>query len=81
MLADVDPGTGLGTLIGVIGGYQQGGRTDAVSYAARLGATVAALYQTALYQTALYQVAVSRGLSPGSPAASNGALTDQSPQF
>jgi len=61
LLADVDPGTGLGTLIGVIGGYQQGGRTDAVSYAARLSATVAALYQTALYQTALYQVAVSRG--------------------
>ena len=61
LLADVDPGTGLGTLIGVIGGYQQGGRTDAVSYAARLSATVAALYRTALYQTALYQVAVSRG--------------------
>ena len=56
LLADVDPGTGLGTLIGVIGGYQQGGRTDAVSYAARLSATVAALYQTALYR-----VAVSRG--------------------
>ncbi len=58
LLADVDPGTGLSTLIGVIGGYQQGGRTDAVSYAARLGATVAALYQTALYQTALYQTAL-----------------------
>ena len=61
MLADVDAGTGLGTLIGVIGGYQHGGQTDAVSYAARLSATVAALYQTALYQTALYQVAVTRG--------------------
>jgi len=48
LLADVNPGTGLGTLIGVIGGYQQGGLTDAVSYAARLGATVAALYQVAV---------------------------------
>jgi V8-like Glu-specific endopeptidase len=47
LLADVDPGTGLGTLIGVIGGYQQGGLTDTVSYAARFGATVAALYQAA----------------------------------
>ena len=48
LLADVDPGTGLGTLVGVIGGYQQGGSTDAVSYAARLGATAAALYQVAV---------------------------------
>jgi V8-like Glu-specific endopeptidase len=56
LLADVDAGTRLGTLIGVIGGYRQGGQTDAVSYAARLSATVAALYQTALYQ-----LAVSRG--------------------
>ena len=48
LLADVDPGTGLGTLVGVIGGYQQGGSTDAVSYAARLGATAAALYQAAV---------------------------------
>ncbi len=47
-LADVDPGTGLGTLIGVIGGYQQGGLTDAVSYAAQLGATATALYQAAV---------------------------------
>ncbi len=48
MLADLDPGTGLGTLIGVIGGYQQGGATDSVSYAARLGAGAAALYQDAV---------------------------------
>ena len=48
LLADVDPGTGLGTLIGVIGGYQQGGLTDALSYAARLGATVEALYRAAI---------------------------------
>jgi len=48
LLADVDPGTRLGTLIGVIGGYQQGGLTDAVSYAARLGATAAALYRDAV---------------------------------
>jgi V8-like Glu-specific endopeptidase len=48
LLADVSPTTGLGTVIGVIGGYQQGGDTDAVSYAARLGASAAALYRAAV---------------------------------
>jgi hypothetical protein len=43
----VDPRTGLGTVIGVIGGYQEGGDTNAVSYADRLGANVAALYSLA----------------------------------
>ena len=45
LLADVSPRTGLGTVIGVIGGYQRGGDTDSVSYAARLGASAAALYR------------------------------------
>ncbi len=47
LLADINPTTGLGTVIGVIGGYQQGGDTDSVSYAARLGASAAALYRAA----------------------------------
>lgn len=47
MLADVNPATGLGTVIGVIGGYHQGGLTAAVSYAARLGSAIAALYRQA----------------------------------
>jgi V8-like Glu-specific endopeptidase len=47
MLEDVDPATGLGTVIGVIGGYEQGGYTPSVSYAARFGAFVADLYKTA----------------------------------
>jgi V8-like Glu-specific endopeptidase len=46
-LADVDPATGTGAVIGVIGGYEQGGNTDAVSYAAVFGSAVAALYQQA----------------------------------
>jgi V8-like Glu-specific endopeptidase len=50
LLQDVNPATGLGTVIGVIGGYEQGGRTSAVSYAARFGPNVAALYQTATGQ-------------------------------
>jgi V8-like Glu-specific endopeptidase len=46
LLADVGP---VGdTVIGVIGGYEQGGSTAAVSYAARFSARMAALYQTAL---------------------------------
>jgi len=47
LLADVDPVTGLGTVIGVIGGYQQGGDTTSVSYADRIAGEVAGLYQTA----------------------------------
>jgi V8-like Glu-specific endopeptidase len=47
LLADISPTTGLGTVIGVIGGYQQGGDTNSVSYAARLGASAAALYRAA----------------------------------
>ena len=46
-LANVSPASGEGTVIGVIGGYQQGGDTDAVSYSIVFGANVAALYQEA----------------------------------
>lgn len=42
-----NPG-GSGTVIGVIGGYHEGGYTPSVSYAARFGANMAALYQTAI---------------------------------
>jgi V8-like Glu-specific endopeptidase len=48
LLRDVNPSTGLGTVIGVIGGYEQGGDTAAVSYAARFGPSVAALYESAI---------------------------------
>jgi hypothetical protein len=47
LLAHVDAAAGLGTVIGVIGGYQQGGVTDAISYAAALGLHIA-LYQAAI---------------------------------
>jgi V8-like Glu-specific endopeptidase len=47
-LSQVNQATGQGLVIGVIGGYQQGGDTPEVSYSAVLGASVAALYQTAV---------------------------------
>ncbi len=47
LLVGVDPRTGLGTVIGVIGGYQEGGDTNSVSYADRLGESVAAMYRIA----------------------------------
>jgi V8-like Glu-specific endopeptidase len=50
LLENVDPATGLGTVIGVIGGYEQGGDTPSVSYSARFGALVADLYETAIGQ-------------------------------
>ena len=46
-LTDIDATTGQGTVIGVIGGYQQGGNTPQVSYAAVFGTAVADLYATA----------------------------------
>jgi len=46
-LTGVDAATGQGTVIGVIGGYQQGGDTPQVSYAAVFGSAVAQLYATA----------------------------------
>ena len=36
-----------GTIVGVIGGYQQGGDTNAVSYSVRLGAAIVRLYRQA----------------------------------
>ena len=47
-LADVDPATGQGAVIGVIGGYEQGGDTPEVSYSSVFGANVAALYADAV---------------------------------
>ena len=47
-LARYRTGTGQGTVIGVIGGFEQGGDTPAVSYSARFGPSVRALYLTAV---------------------------------
>jgi V8-like Glu-specific endopeptidase len=47
-LSGLDPATGQGLVIGVVGGYQQGGDTPQVSYSAMLGASAAALYRTAV---------------------------------
>ena len=47
-LASVSPATGRGTVIGVIGGFEQGGDTPQVSYSIVFGPSVAGLYQTAV---------------------------------
>jgi V8-like Glu-specific endopeptidase len=46
-LADVSAASGEGTVIGVIGGYEQGGDLPQVSYAAAFGAGTEALFHTA----------------------------------
>ena len=46
-LADVSAVSGQGTVIGVIGGYEQGGDTPQVSYAPVFGTAVASLYEAA----------------------------------
>jgi hypothetical protein len=45
-LANASGASGQWTVVGVIGGYEQGGDTPDVSYAADFGPAVAALYQT-----------------------------------
>jgi hypothetical protein len=45
-LVHVNARTGNGTVIGVIGGYQQGGDTPSISYSSPFGANVMALYHT-----------------------------------
>jgi V8-like Glu-specific endopeptidase len=47
-LANVHPATGLGAVLGVIGGYEQGGDTPSVSYSARFGQAVRDLYGKAV---------------------------------
>lgn len=46
-LADVDPRTGLGTVAGVIGGYQTGGDTPDISYSSYFGTAVGELFSQA----------------------------------
>ncbi|MDT8910233.1 serine protease [Amycolatopsis sp. PS_44_ISF1] len=46
-VVDRDPATNLGTVIGVVGGYEYGGDTDDVSYSSYFGDDVAELYRQA----------------------------------
>jgi V8-like Glu-specific endopeptidase len=48
LLADVGPLSDVDTVIGVIGGYEQGGDTASVSYAAKFGDNLSTLYKQAL---------------------------------
>jgi V8-like Glu-specific endopeptidase len=50
-LIDMAADAGTGTVIGVIGGYQQGGDSANISYSATFGPNVAALYDTAVAQS------------------------------
>jgi V8-like Glu-specific endopeptidase len=44
----VDPQTGTGTIVGVIGGYEEGGSTAAISYSPYLDERIQQLYQQAV---------------------------------
>jgi V8-like Glu-specific endopeptidase len=43
-----DPTTGTGRIVGVLGGYQEGGDTQAISYSAYLGSAIRQLYDQAI---------------------------------
>jgi hypothetical protein len=62
-VTDVDPQTGTGTIVGVIGGYQAGGSTAAISYGPYLGEQVEQLYHQAVADEAAQ--AASSTPSPG----------------
>jgi V8-like Glu-specific endopeptidase len=47
-VTNFNAGTGTGTIVGVIGGYQQGGDTPDISYSSYLGSAVHELYQQAV---------------------------------
>lgn len=47
-VTDVDHTSHIGTVIGVIGGHEQGGSTDEVSYTSYFGSKIGALYRKAL---------------------------------
>ena len=64
-LAHVSAKTGEGSVIGVIGGYQQGGDTPAISYSSKFLANVLALYKIA---TAPPPAAAANPANPASPA-------------
>lgn len=47
LLTDIARSTGIGTLVGVVGGYKNGGRTASVSYSPVFGPAIAQLYSDA----------------------------------
>jgi V8-like Glu-specific endopeptidase len=47
-VTDFNPATRTGRVVGVIGGYQQGGDTAAVSYSAYFGTAISQLYHEAI---------------------------------
>ena len=84
LLAHVHAATGLGTVIGVIGGYQQGGVTDAISYAAVLGPDIASLYQAAIAAHRLLRAsspARAGRVDPAGPADQTTARTTCGPSW
>lgn len=50
-VTNVNPATGLGTVVGVIGGYEQGGDTPQVSYSSYFDQDVLDLYNTTVGQS------------------------------
>ncbi|HEX4220815.1 MAG TPA: trypsin-like serine protease [Pseudonocardiaceae bacterium] len=50
-VTNVNPATGLGTVIGVIGGYEEGGDTPEVSYSSYFDDDIMNLYNTAVDQS------------------------------
>jgi V8-like Glu-specific endopeptidase len=52
-MTDFDPVTRTGTIVGVLGGYEEGGDSPAVSYSAVIGPAIRALYRQAVRESSL----------------------------
>ena len=48
----LNPGTQTGTMVGVLGGYQEGGNTEGISYSSYLSQDVQRLYRQAVADAA-----------------------------
>ncbi|WP_370093187.1 serine protease [Streptacidiphilus sp. MAP12-20] len=70
LLRGIDPVTGLGTMVGVIGGYQEGGDSDDVSYSAAFADRAQALYTQAAAAGAPSASAAATPPGPGSGSSS-----------
>ncbi len=67
MVAGYNPGNGAGTLVGVIGGYEDGGRYPWASYSAYFGSALRAVFMMAELRSAPSPEATAP--SPGPAAA------------
>jgi hypothetical protein len=64
-LTGINPDSGLGTIVGLIGGYQQGGVTPSLSYSSPFGQVIHRLYRSITDRSGVVARGLTSWLSPG----------------